>query len=123
MRILVVDDSASVRARLVALLVREVPGASVYQARDGDEALDLARVERVHVVILDLHLPGKSGLEVLSAMKAIPSPPRVLVLTGDPSEHLRRACLANGAAGFLDKSTEFARLPEIVRSDTRVPVV
>jgi CheY-like chemotaxis protein len=122
-RILVVDDSTAVRTRVAALLASGIPHAQVFQARDGDEALELARAQRADVVVLDLHLPRKGGLKVLAALKAAPVAPRVLVLTADPTEPHRRACLALGADAFLDKATDSARMVEIVLSDNGAAIL
>lgn len=115
MRILVVDDSPAIRARLVAMLV-EVPGVEAREAAGADEALEVIRTSRPDLVVLDLHMPGKSGLEVLPALKALPSAPVVVVLTSHPTEHHRRLCVAQGADFFFDKSRDFARVVELVRS-------
>ncbi|HEY3818533.1 MAG TPA: response regulator [Polyangiaceae bacterium] len=113
MRILVVDDSPAIRARLVAML-REIPDVEPYEAGGADEAL-AAIGERVpDLVVLDVHMPGKSGLDVLPTIKALPSPPVVIILTSDPSEHHRRLSLAYGADFFFDKSRDFARVVELV---------
>lgn len=106
---LVVDDSAAIRARLAAML-REVPGVEVCEADGADEALDIARRRAPNVVLLDLHMPGKSGLAVLPELKAVSPSPVVIVLTTHPTEHHRRLCLGHGADYFFDKSADFAKL-------------
>lgn len=113
MRILVVDDSAAIRARLVEML-REVPGVEPQEATGADEALEAIRASAPDVVVLDVHMPGKSGIDVLPMIKALPSPPVVVILTSHPTEHHRRLSLAHGADFFLDKSRDFARVVELV---------
>jgi CheY-like chemotaxis protein len=115
-RILVVDDSPWVRARLVALLASQLPGADVSAAPSTEAALELVRVHRVDVVVLDLHMPGRDGLELLAALQAAPRAPRVLILTADATEQHRRACLARGAEALLDKATEFERVAALILS-------
>lgn len=115
MRILVVDDSAAIRSRLVAML-REVPGVEAHEAGGADEALALAMASPPDFVVLDLHMPGKGGLEVLPALKQLASAPRVVVLTSHPTDQHRRLSLASGADFFFDKSREFARVVELVRA-------
>jgi DNA-binding response OmpR family regulator len=112
-RILVVDDSPAIRARLVAML-REVPGVEPHEAGDAESALVAIRESTPELVVLDVHMPGKSGLEALPLIKALPSPPVVIILTSDPSEHHRRLSFANGADFFFDKSRDFARVVELV---------
>jgi CheY-like chemotaxis protein len=112
-RILVVDDSSAIRARLVAML-REVPGVEPHEASGADEALEAIRVYGPDVVVLDVHMPGMSGIDVLPIIKALPRPPLVVILTSHPTEHHRRLSLAQGADFFFDKSRDFARVLELV---------
>jgi two-component system, NarL family, response regulator DevR len=112
-RVLVVDDSPAIRARLVAML-REVPGVEPYEAAGADEALEAIRASAPDLVVLDVHMPGMSGIDVLPIIKALPSPPVVVILTSHPTEHHRRISLAQGADFFFDKSRDFARVVELV---------
>jgi CheY-like chemotaxis protein len=116
-QILVVDDSAAVRGRLAALLASDVPGASVHEADDGDAALALARRQPIDVVVLDLHMPGCDGLELIVAFRVLARVPRVIVLTADATEQHKRACLVRGAEAFLDKATDFERVSALIASD------
>lgn len=95
-------------------MLREIPGVEPYEAGDADEALEALREHAPDLVVLDVHMPGKSGLDVLPTIKALPSPPEVVILTSDPSEHHRRLSLAYGADFFFDKSRDFARVVELV---------
>jgi two-component system response regulator DevR len=106
-RVLVVDDSSVVRARLVALLGEARGVVVVAEAWDGREAVRLARSHAPDAVVLDLNLPGISGLEVLAILKAEPSPPVVIILTNHPLARYRAACLRSGADFFFDKSIDF----------------
>jgi len=112
-RILVVDDSSAIRARLVAML-REVPGVELHEAGGADEALHAIDAHRPELVVLDVHMPGMSGIDVVPIIKALPSPPVVVVLTSHPTEHHRRLSIAHGADFFFDKSRDFARVVELV---------
>jgi PAS domain S-box-containing protein len=66
------------------------------------------------VVVLDLHMPLGSGLEVLQALQTVPTAVTTIVLTNDPSPQSRRSCLQAGAAFFFDKSAEFQRTIDVV---------
>jgi DNA-binding NarL/FixJ family response regulator len=112
-RFLVVDDSAPVRARLLAL-IREGCAAEVHEAGDAEQALAAIAVSKMNAVILDLHLGRRSGLEVLTRIKAADPSIVVIVLTNEAGEHYRRELLARGADFFLDKSRNFDRAAEIV---------
>ncbi len=125
MRILVVDDSAPVRARLCEMLGDlGTPAASIEvdEALDGASALLLFGRHRYQVLILDLHLPGMSGLDVLTAIRErAVTVDRVVVVvsTNGATAHHRRACLAAGADYFFDKSSEFSRVCDVVQELVR----
>jgi DNA-binding NarL/FixJ family response regulator len=109
--VLVVDDEPSLRRLLVLLLERDPRFTVVGQAGDGDAAL--AEVDRLDpdLLLLDLGLPGRDGLEVLQALEARPRPTTV-VLTGftDPATHDRARSL--GAADCIVKGADPAELLE-----------
>jgi DNA-binding NarL/FixJ family response regulator len=109
-RVIVVDDSPVVRVRLVNLLSEAGGVRVVAEAWDGFEAVRLVRLHAPDAVILDLNLPGMSGLEVLAIVKREPLPPVVIVLTNHPLERYRAECLRNGADFFFDKSNDFDRV-------------
>jgi CheY-like chemotaxis protein len=113
MRILVVDDSPAVRSRLVAML-GEIPGVHVEEAGHADEAVARVRTRTIDVVVLDLHMPGRNGLEALVEIKRLPRPPVVIVWTAHPTEHSRRRCIRHGADLFLDKSADFPVLHQLL---------
>jgi CheY-like chemotaxis protein len=112
--VLVVDDSPAIRARLLGLM-SEVAGLVLAQAAGADEAMVALQVHVTDVVVLDLHMPGRSGLDVLPDIKALRPAPIVVMLTADPTEHHRRLCLARGADFFFDKATDFALVLELLR--------
>jgi CheY-like chemotaxis protein len=122
-QILVVDDSAAVRGRLVALLASDVPGAVIHVADDGDSALAFAQMRSIDAVVVDLHMPGVDGLALIAALRALSSPPRVIVLTADATEQHRQACLVRGAEAFLDKATEFEQVAALLASNDSREVV
>jgi DNA-binding NarL/FixJ family response regulator len=115
-RVIIVDDSRAVRARLATMLGEAAGVVVVAEAWDGPEALRLVRLHAPDVVVLDLNLPGMSGLEVLAVVKARPVPPVVIILTNHPHERYRVACLRAGADFFFDKSRDFDRVAGAVVS-------
>jgi DNA-binding NarL/FixJ family response regulator len=116
-KVLIVDDSAIIRDRLAALM-GELPGVDLMEARGADEALAVARESRPAVVVLDLHMPGKSGLAVIAALKALSPAPVVVVLTCEPTESVRQKCIAKGANFFFDKAFDFSGVLEAVIGPT-----
>jgi DNA-binding NarL/FixJ family response regulator len=114
MRVLVVDDVAAVRSRLVALLGEVVGIDDIAEASDADEALCIARTTSPEVIVLDLHLRGMSGIALLPRLRAEHVGALVIVLTNDPSDHHRRQCVASGADFFFDKSRDFDRVADVL---------
>lgn len=121
MNIFIADDSTVVIDRL-SDLIREVPGVNLIgSAGEAPEAGRAILELRPDAVILDLQMRNGSGLEVLEAVKSIHPQTIVIVLTNYPYPQYRRKCLAAGADFFLDKSSEFQKIPAILREYLRVP--
>ena len=102
-RILVVDDEPAI-ADAVSYALRSA-GFDVDALGDGEAALEAARAERYDVLVLDVRLPGLSGVEVCRAVKANPFTARVpvLMLTAAAEDEERRRALAAGADGYVTK--------------------
>lgn len=102
MKILIVEDHPIVRTGLRRLLAAEA--AEIREAASGEEAIDSCKSWQPSLVILDLNLPGMSGLALLGRLKTAMPETRVLVLSmhGDPM-HATRA-LQTGAAGYVTKN-------------------
>jgi two-component system chemotaxis response regulator CheY len=111
--VLIVDDD-----RLLRTMVREaladVP-CVVTEAADGDLGLAAIAARSPAVVLLDLVMPGKSGLEVLKALQGTPVRSRILVLSALDSEALVQQALADGAHGYLPKPIHPLDLRTLVR--------
>lgn len=115
MRVLIADDHAVVRRGLIQLLADEYPVLSVGEARDAGEVLQLARGQEWDIIILDISMPGRSGLEVLKELKqARPGVP-VLILTSHPEEQYAIRVLKAGAAGYMTKESAPEHLIEGIR--------
>ena len=109
------DDSVLIRERLQSLLA-EITGVEVIgQADDGLVAVNSVRELRPDVVVLDINMPGKNGMDVLRELKKFEPAPCVIILTSHPNPQYRERCLDRGADHFLDKSTDFDRLPGIIK--------
>lgn len=100
-KILVVDDDVHIR-RLIALYLRDAQ-CEVLQATGGDEAMRLAADGRFDVAVVDLILPHYGGLRLCQKLKAMPSPPRVILISGDDSPQSREGAAESKADGFLAK--------------------
>ncbi len=99
--VLVAEDD-ELTAALIAESLRDA-GHRVVLAGDGNEALRLARALGPELVILDLNLPGRRGLEVMRALQALPVRPRVLVLTALARADVEREIRGAGADEFMAK--------------------
>jgi DNA-binding NarL/FixJ family response regulator len=101
-KVLIVDDHAIVRRGLKELLTEE-PDISVFEAGDGETASEQIRKERWDLIVLDLDLPGKSGLQLLEEVKRDSRSIPVLVLSVYSEEQFAVRTLRAGAAGFMSK--------------------
>lgn len=114
MRVLVVDDHAVVREGMKQVLAEE-PSVTVGEASTGQEALRRVRGEPWDVVVLDIGLPDRSGLDVLREIKTTHPRLPVLVLTVFGEQVYAVRVLKAGAAGFLTKECVSEELLEAVR--------
>jgi two-component system invasion response regulator UvrY len=104
-RILIADDHPVVRQGLKQTIA-EIPGpVTVDEATDGMEALNKARMGNYDVVILDISMPGKNGIDVLEQIKYERPNLPVLMLTMYPEEQLAVRALKIGASGYLTKAS------------------
>lgn len=108
LRTLIIDDHAVVREGLKQILMDEFQTVSFGEARDGAEALTLVQQQQWDIAILDISLPGRSGLDILKDLKAINSKLPFLVHSMHPEDQFAVRALKLGAAGYLSK----ADLPE-----------
>lgn len=116
MRLLIADDSELIVDRLITSL-QAIKGVEVVdRAGTVEEASEAVRTLRPDVVILDMQMPGGTGLDVLATMKRDQVSCTVIVLTNFAYPQYRKKCLASGANFFLDKSTEFDKVGDVLRS-------
>lgn len=117
--VFVAEDSPPVRERVEAMAAG-VEGVEVVGDADSVAgAVDGIAAAHPAGLILDLRLIGGTALDVLRALPPSDPPRRIAVMTNSPTDQYRRACLAAGAEYMLDKSSEFERLPEILREWTQ----
>jgi two-component system invasion response regulator UvrY len=105
MKILLADDHAVVRHGLKQILTDEFKRATFGEARNAQEALDLVWKQDWDVVVLDITMPGRSGLDALREIKK--SKPRlpVLVLSMHPENQFAMRVLKTGASGYMTKES------------------
>jgi len=114
-RVVIADDSCVIRCRL-AQKISKLRGIIV--ARESDDVastIEAIHAERPNVVILDIQMPGGSGIDVLKQMKEEQSDVIVIMLTNYPLTPLKKKCLELGADYFFDKTTEFEKVSEVLK--------
>ena len=116
-RVLVADDEDDIRA-LVGLAVRKAGCTVIGSVADGAAALDLARAERPDLAVLDVSMPGATGLEVCAALRVDPATAgsRILLLSAGASLEDVAAGLAAGADAYLAKPFQVSGLVHQVRA-------
>jgi DNA-binding NarL/FixJ family response regulator len=115
MKILIADDHAVLRKGLVMILAEAFPGAEFGEASSAAETLDYLRQQRWDVLILDIFMPGRSGLDVLGEVRQHSVRLPVLVLSSAPEEQLAIRVLKAGASGYLNKQVAPEELAKAVR--------
>jgi DNA-binding NarL/FixJ family response regulator len=105
MRILIADDHAMFRRGLRETLLEAFPRVSFGEAKTAAETVEFVRHHHWDVVILDISMPGKSGLDILDDVKRLRPRTPVLLLTMHPEQQYARRALKAGAAGYLTKDS------------------
>ncbi len=112
--VFIADDSLVVQERLVTLLNELDEVEILGQAQTVPDAISAIRELKPAVVILDIRMPDGSGMDVLQAIKQHAPATVVIVLTNYPYAAYRKQFLAAGAGFFLDKSTEFDQIAQVL---------
>jgi DNA-binding NarL/FixJ family response regulator len=115
MRVLIADDHAVFRRGLKETLSEAFPRLTFGEAKTAQEAVDFVSRQDWEIVILDISMPGKSGLDILEDLRRLrPSLP-VLLLSMHPEEQFAKRALKAGAAGYLTKESVPEELKTAVR--------
>lgn len=116
MRIVIADDSEIVRDRIQRLLA-DIPRVQIVgEVGDIHQVLNMVREMHAELVLLDLQMPGGSGINIIRHLKLLNPPPIVMVFTNNASSDYHTQCLEEGADFFFDKSFEFEKIwPTIMR--------
>jgi two-component system chemotaxis response regulator CheY len=83
-------------------------------AKDYNEAIKFLDEEKPDLVLLDINLPGKSGIELLRRIKESGNKSQVIMISNHADDYYRQQCRDLGAKYFLDKSNEFSLVPDII---------
>ena len=115
MHILIADDHAVVRRGLREILADALPGADFSEAGNGDEVLSQLGKSQAAMLVLDISMPGRSGMDVLRDVKhAYPRLP-VIILSCQPEDQYAVRCLRAGAAAYINKESAPEELAEATK--------
>ena len=113
--VLVVDDHTIFRSGLQRLLLDESDMRVAGEASNGAEALEQIRCRQFDIVLLDINMEGRNGLEVLASMRATAATPPVLMLSMYPEEQYALVAVRGGANGYVAKDAAPAELIGAIR--------
>jgi len=105
MKILIADDHPIVRSGLKQIILGMMKGCTILEASNGTETLTQIENDNFDLLIMDISMPGKSGLDILTTMKNKNLLTPVLVLSIHPQEQYAVRALKSGAAGYVCKSS------------------
>ena len=114
-RILLVDDHSVVRMGLAAILGLDEELCVVAEAEDAAQALEKFKAERPDIVLMDVRMPGVSGIHALRSLRAAWPSARVLMLTTSELDEDIQQAIAAGACGYLPKSVKREELAKAIR--------
>jgi DNA-binding NarL/FixJ family response regulator len=114
-RVGIADDHPITRSALRAFLDEQDDIRVVAEASSGREAIDLVRTQALDVLLLDLDMPGQSGIDALTMIKAKAEHVGVLVLSGYPEHQYAVPLIRSGASGYLNKACEPGEIPIAIR--------
>jgi YesN/AraC family two-component response regulator len=112
---LVADDENHIRS-YVRIILTHLGVKEVYEARTGDEALQLYKEKNPDVVFLDINMPGMTGLEVLPKIIEINEDAAVIMLTGHASRHLVENAAQAGAIHYIRKDTPQQEISSMLKT-------
>ena len=114
-KVLIADDHTLVRKGLKQILLDSKDIKQVDEAKDGKEALNKVNKKNYDLVILDISLPGRSGIDVLKQLKCSKPDMPVLMLSMHPEEQYAVRSLRAGAAGYMTKESAPAELIDAIK--------
>ena len=114
LRVLIAEDEALVRQGIVALIEDDV--AEIIECADGSEALLRLKQGNVDLALVDIGLPGRTGLDILKEAKRWDLPVKIIILTGDTDSYAPAAIYEAGADAFLYKTTDADNFIEVMHA-------
>jgi len=115
MKVLLVDDHSVVREGLKEIIGKMDEVSVIEEASDGLEAMDKIKKHSYNLIILDISMPGMSGLDILQALKGRKDNPHILILSVHPQKQYAIRALRLGVSGYLSKDSVPDELSEAIR--------
>ncbi|HKC68069.1 MAG TPA: response regulator transcription factor [Bacteroidia bacterium] len=116
MNILIADDHELVRAGLIRVIVQEFPKAKIHEVENGKDAEKCGRKDKWDIMILDMAMPEKSGLEVLKQLRAEAIKTPVLLFSIHPESQYAIRVLKAGGNGYLSKDCHLTDFVAVIRT-------
>jgi two-component system invasion response regulator UvrY len=105
MKILIADDHAIVRKGLIELLQEAFPAVEVFEAVNSQQAIDIISKQDLDVILLDISMPGRNGIETLKQIRSQGIKAPILMLSMHPEDQYAIRALKAGASGFINKES------------------
>jgi len=115
--VLIVDDSILILERMISMLEEINNIQFVVHAANYNEAIELLKGLTPDMVLLDINLPDKSGIELLRKIKEEYKKIIVYMITNQANDYYKNICKKLGADNFFDKSTDFNLIPELISAE------
>src|ERR1700758_5041112 len=116
MNVLIADDHELVRGGLARIVAEELSSAQIHEASDGLNAEKIARAEKLDLIIMDMSMPGKTGLDVLKQLRIELIKIPVLILSIHPENQYAIRVLKSGGNGYISKDCPRADFVNAVRT-------
>ena len=114
--VLIVDDSKLIVDRLSALLKELDCISYIGSANSFAEASSLMEMHAYNLAILDINLPGKNGIELLTHIKEVHPEIKTIMLTNQTESYYRELCNKIGSDDYVDKTNDFERIPDLINT-------
>lgn len=113
-KVLIIDDSESIRSRLYHYISKIADAFVAGEASNTRDGYDLFCALHPDIIILDIQMPGESGIRLLEKIKQESPDTVIIMLTNYPYQAYREHCKELGADFFLDKCTEFEMINQLI---------
>lgn len=114
LKILLVDDSSIMLQRVQQLLHESLSIERIMIAFDGEDAIEAVSKFQPDIMLVDISMPRKNGVEVLKHVKSNHPNIKVVMLTSQPADQYKDLCLEYGASAYIDKTSEFETVPAVI---------